>query len=78
VAEAGSLLTGTFHGPEAIGRWIDSWFSSFERGSYRLKIEESIENGDRVYMRLSHTARGAASGAEVANRIYQCSRWATG
>ena len=70
VGEAGSVLTGTFHGREAIGRWIDSWFSSFERGSYRFKIEESIENGDRAYMALFHTARGEASGAEVANRIY--------
>jgi ketosteroid isomerase-like protein len=70
VGEADSLLTGTFHGREAIGRWIDSWFSSFERGSYRFEVEESIENGDRVFMTLSHTARGEASGVEVANRIY--------
>jgi ketosteroid isomerase-like protein len=70
VGEAGSLLTGTFQGREAIGRWIDGWFSSFDRGSYRFDVEESIENGDRVFMTLSHTARGAASSVEVANRIH--------
>jgi ketosteroid isomerase-like protein len=31
---------------------------------------KSIENGDRVFMTLSHTARGDASGVEVANRIH--------
>jgi ketosteroid isomerase-like protein len=68
--EQGLLLTGTFHGREAIGRWIDNWFSSFERGSYRFEVEESIDNGDWVFMTVYHTARGAGSGAEVALRVY--------
>jgi ketosteroid isomerase-like protein len=70
VGEAASILNGTFRGREAIGRWIDSWFSSFERGSYRFKVEESIENGDRVYMALDHTARGEASGVEATLRTH--------
>jgi hypothetical protein len=65
-----SFLNGTFHGHETIGRWIDSWFSSFERGSYRFEVAESIENGDRIYLALRHTARGAASGADVTNHPY--------
>jgi ketosteroid isomerase-like protein len=68
--EQGLLLTGTFHGRESIGRWIDNWFSSFERGSYRFEVEESIENGDWVFMTIFHTARGAGSGADVALRVY--------
>ena len=68
--EQGLLLTGTFYGREAIGRWIDDWFSSFERGSYRFEVEESIENGDRAFMTVYHTARGAGSGADVALRVY--------
>ncbi|MEK6328459.1 MAG: nuclear transport factor 2 family protein [Actinomycetota bacterium] len=70
VGEAGSLLTGTFRGRDAIGRWIEEWFSSFEGGSYRFEVEESIKEGDRLYLTLYHTARGEASGADVANRIH--------
>jgi ketosteroid isomerase-like protein len=65
VAEAGNINIGTFRGPEAVGPWLDGWFSSFERGSYRFQVEESIENGDRVYMTLVSIARGEGSGAEV-------------
>ena len=68
--EQGLLLTGTFQGREAIGRWIDNWFSSFERGSYRFEVEESIDNGDWVFMTVFHTGRGAGSGVEVALRVY--------
>jgi hypothetical protein len=41
----GAVHARTFHGREAIGRWIDNWFSRFERRSYRFQIEESIDNG---------------------------------
>jgi ketosteroid isomerase-like protein len=68
MAEAGAVLTGTYPGREAIGRWLDNWFSSFEPGSYRFDVEESIENGERVFMTIHHTARGEASGVEVAAR----------
>ena len=64
------LLTETSHGREAIGRWIDNWFSTFEPGSYRFEVEESIENGDRAFMTIYHTARGTGSGADVALRVY--------
>jgi ketosteroid isomerase-like protein len=66
--EQGLLLIGTFHGREAIGRWLDNWFSSFD--SYRFKVEESIENGDRAFMTVDHTARGEASGVDVELRVY--------
>jgi ketosteroid isomerase-like protein len=66
----GSILNDTVQGREAIGRWMDSWFSSFERGSYRFEVDESIEKGDRLYLALRHIARGAASGADVTNHIY--------
>jgi ketosteroid isomerase-like protein len=67
---AGALLPGTFRGREAVGRWIDNWFSGFERGSYSFAVEESIERGDRVFMALRHTARGAASGVEVTSLVF--------
>ena len=66
----GAVHAGTFHGREAIGRWIENWFSSFERGSYRFEIEESIGNGDRVFMTTMNTALGAGSGVEVTLRVY--------
>jgi ketosteroid isomerase-like protein len=68
--EQGLLLIGTFHGRKAAGRWVEDWFSSFEPGSYRFRIEESIESADRAFMTVSHTARGEASGADVALRVY--------
>ena len=68
--EQGLLTRGTFHGREVAGRWVDDWFSSFEPGSYRFEVEESIENGDRVFMTVYHTARGAGSGVDVALRVY--------
>jgi ketosteroid isomerase-like protein len=68
--EQGLLLVGTFHGREAAGRWVENWFSSFEPGSYRFKVEESIERGDRAFMTVYHTARGEASGADVELRVY--------
>jgi ketosteroid isomerase-like protein len=66
----GAVHAGTFHGREAIGRWLDNWFSSFELGSYRFEVEESNSNGDRVFMTTLNTARGAASGVDVTLRIY--------
>ena len=68
--EQGLLLVGTFHGREAAGRWVENWFSSFEPGSYRFKVEESIEKGDRAFMTVYHTARGEASGVDVELRVY--------
>jgi ketosteroid isomerase-like protein len=64
----GLLLIGTFHGREEIGRWLDNWFSSFD--SYCFKVEESIEQGDRAFMTVYHTARGEASGVDVDLRVY--------
>jgi ketosteroid isomerase-like protein len=66
----GAVHAGTFHGQAAIGRWLDNWFSSFERGSYRFEVEESIANGDRVFMTTMNTAQGAASGVGVTLRVY--------
>src|SRR5919108_5888744 len=64
VGEGGNINSGTFRGHEAVGPWLDRWFSSFEHGSYRFTVEESIENGDRVYMTLLSAARGEGSGVD--------------
>jgi ketosteroid isomerase-like protein len=66
--EQGLLLIGTFRGREAIGRWVDNWFSSFD--SYRFEVEESIESGDRAFITIHHSGRGEASGVEVELRVY--------
>jgi ketosteroid isomerase-like protein len=66
----GAVHAGAFHGREAIGRWLDNWFSSFERGSYRFEVQESIPNGDRVFMTTMNTAPGAGSGAAVTLRVH--------
>ncbi len=67
--EQGLLLSGTFHGRDPIGRWIDNWFSSFEPDSYRFEVEESIGSGDRAFMTVFHTGRGESSGADVTLRV---------
>jgi SnoaL-like protein len=56
---------GTFRGRAAIGDWLERWFSSFQRGSYRFEIEQSVEHGDRLYLALCNIGRGEASGAET-------------
>jgi len=66
----GLLLAGTFRGRAEIGGWIANWFSSFESGSYRFKFEKAIEKGDRVFLTVFHTARGAGSGADVELRVH--------
>jgi hypothetical protein len=63
-------LEGTFHGRAAIGEWLDNWFSSFQPGSYRFEVQESIEHGDRVYLALRQIARGEASGAETTLHLH--------
>ena len=66
----GAVHAGTFRGRDDIGRWLDNWFTSFEPGSYRFEIEESLVNDDRVFMTTLNTARGAGSGVEVNLRVY--------
>jgi hypothetical protein len=66
----GAVHAGTFRGRDEIGRWLDNWFTSFEPGSYRFAIEESLVNDDRVFMTTLNTARGAGSGVEVNLRVY--------
>ena len=68
--DQGLLLAGNFTGRAAIGRWLENWFSSFERGSYHFEVEESIEEGDRGFMTVHHTARGEASGVDVTIRTH--------
>ena len=57
-------------GAKAAGDWVENWFSSFEPGSYRFDVEESIENGDCVFMTVHQAARGRASGVVVEIRTY--------
>ena len=51
-------------GKEAYVRWFADWFRTFERG-YRFSIDELRAEGDTVHAKLTHHARGRASGAEV-------------
>jgi hypothetical protein len=66
----GAVHAGSFRGRDEIGRWLDNWFTSFEPGSYRFAIEESVVNADRVFLTTLNTARGAGSGVEVDLRVY--------
>ena len=68
--EVGTILAGRFEGRDAVGNWIKQWFSSFEPGSYRFAVEDSVQRGDRVLLLLRHTARGEASGVNATLRLY--------
>ena len=69
------VLTGgavTLAGDGAVGkkafvRWFADWFRTFEPG-YRFEMRDLRCEDDRVYVHVTHHARGRASGAQVTMR----------
>jgi ketosteroid isomerase-like protein len=60
-----SIITGTFVGAEAVGRWFGDWFASFDR-DLRFEIKEMTELEDgRILVVATNFAHGRASGAPV-------------
>ena len=54
-------------GKEAVGRWYDDWFATFDR-DYRFEVQETEEVegvGDLVLVVAVHNARGRASGVTI-------------
>ena len=58
-------LAGRYHGHEGWREFIGLWRAEWGGGHIEHKPEALIDLGDRLVMRVTLTARGAASGADV-------------
>ena len=72
VPDAGGLglegtATGARYGPEGFLRAVEDTVEAFE--DYRNEIEEFIDAGDAVVVRLRIAGRGRASGADMEMRV---------
>jgi ketosteroid isomerase-like protein len=57
------------HGPDAVRHFFRRLIGGFERWDY--EVEESIDAGDAVVLRIHHWGRGKGSGAPVEARFWQ-------
>ncbi len=59
----------THHGPDGVREFFRRWVGAFEEWGY--EIEEVIEAGDKVLVRIHQWGRGKGSGVAVENRFWQ-------
>ena len=60
----------TYRGREGVRRRLEEWLNSFD--DYRYEIDRIIDCGnDEVLVQASEVGRGAASGAEVRQTMYE-------
>jgi len=60
---------GVMRGQEALRRYYEDWFNTFEE--LRAEVEEIIfEEGDRVAVRVHNSGRGLRSGVLTEGRYY--------
>ena len=60
---------GVMRGQEALRRYYEDWFNTFEQ--LRAEVEEIIfEEGDRVAVRVHNSGRGLRSGVLTEGRYY--------
>jgi ketosteroid isomerase-like protein len=64
VAPGLGVESGTYSGPEEVGRWFLRWFSTFAAG-YRFQSKEIRTAGATVLVVADHVARGLKSGLEL-------------
>lgn len=59
----------TSHGPDGVREFFRRWVSTFEDWGY--EIEELVDTGDAVAVRVHQWGRGKGSGAAVDQRFWQ-------
>jgi ketosteroid isomerase-like protein len=59
----------TFHGPDGVRRFFRSWIGPFQEWGY--DVEEFIDGGDVVVVRIHQWGRGKGSGVDVDGRFWQ-------
>ena len=68
---------GTFRGHDALRRWVRENVDDIADDA-RFEVEETIENGDRVLVRVNFVARERRSGIELAQQIYHVHEYREG
>jgi ketosteroid isomerase-like protein len=66
--EADTPDTGSYYGLEAFRRGFARWLTAWE--GFRFDVEELIDAGDSVVMRVRLSGRAKASGVELEHRLY--------
>lgn len=73
VWEIGALaipdFPNTAHGPDGVREFFRRWIGAFEDWDY--EVEETIERGDTVLLRIHQWGRGKGSGAWVDQHFWQ-------
>jgi ketosteroid isomerase-like protein len=57
------------HGPDGVREFFRRWVGSFDDWDY--EVEESIDAGDAIVLRIHQWGRGKGSGASVEARFWQ-------
>ena len=58
----------TYRGPEAYKRYVEQWWESFE--GLQAQVEEYIDAGDQVIVRIAQKGRGDDSGVPVTGTFW--------
>ena len=68
IAPSGGLMSGTYHGKDAVGEWFGDWFREF--GSTNFEWLDAVESGDALALRARFIAAGRQSGVELAKDFF--------
>jgi ketosteroid isomerase-like protein len=71
-----ALMSGTYHGKEAVGEWFGDWFRAF--GASNFEWLDAVESGDALALRARLLAAGRQSGVELAKDFFYAYRVGNG
>lgn len=72
IAMPGHLMSGTYHGKEAVGEWFGDWFRAF--GATNFEWLDVIESGDALALWARFIAAGRQSGVELSEDYFYAYR----
>jgi ketosteroid isomerase-like protein len=65
-------LSGVYHGHDGVREFFRAWLAPFD--GFYVQVEEFIDAGDAVVVRLRQGGRGKESGVEVKMTVWQVYR----
>jgi ketosteroid isomerase-like protein len=69
-------MEGKLSGHDGVKRWWTEWFDTFP--DYTVEVVEIEDFGDVLLCRLRATGRGAGSGVQLEDNVFQANRWRSG